>query len=66
MSENNTDSKFDFSEEEKTNPDSSTSDELMEQIGVLRSPGIPTSTSERPTRPIRALIATSIRWREEA
>lgn len=47
------DRKFDFSEEEKTpvEPTLCMEDELAE----LRSPGILTSTSERPTRPIRAL-----------
>lgn len=52
-------SRFDFTDEVPTHPEvSQTMEEVLEE---LRSPGIPTLTSERPTRPIRP----SARWREE-
>lgn len=65
---------FDFSDEEKTKPDSTDSAHLMsvlaaevqqvreQEMQSLRSPGIVTATSERPTRP---MLPLSIRWREE-
>lgn len=52
------DGQFDFSDEDPTPIDVP---ESMEQVmETFRSPGIPTLTSERPTRPI---IPPSVRWR---
>lgn len=53
------DSKFDFSDEDPTWPEPPIP--MAEVMEELRSPGIPTLTSERPTRPIRP----SARWRME-
>jgi len=50
---------FDFSDEE---PTQETPPEMMEELmETLRSPGIPTTASERPTRPIRPMVM----WRKD-
>lgn len=60
---------FDLSDEEPTWPGNESMDEIMgslqhqpQEDAVVRSPGVLTVTSERPTRPLRAPL---VRWRED-
>ena len=55
---------FDFTDEEPTSPDRVTMDELMQSMSEfsneINCPGIPTATSDRPTRPVRPMV----KWRD--
>jgi hypothetical protein len=48
----------DFLEEEPTKPGAESMGQIMQSMEdeTVRSPGIPTHTSERPTKPIRPMV----------